>query len=130
MSETNTDTGRRQATVLAVDDEDMVLELVVEVLTELGLSPLATGNPRSALRILQSSTQIDLLITDVRMPEMSGLDLAEQARNLHPDLKVLFITGYSADFHQGHRELTKGTALLTKPFTLDMLAQTIQEMIE
>jgi CheY-like chemotaxis protein len=119
----------RRATVVAVDDEGTVLDLVVEVLNELGLSPFATGSPRSALQILAENPCVDLLITDVQMPEMSGVALAEQARLLHPNVRILFITGYAASFSGGLRNRMEGSALLTKPFALDALARTVEELI-
>jgi CheY-like chemotaxis protein len=122
-------TAPRRATVVAVDDEGTVLQLVVEVLNELGLAPLATGSPRSALEILAENSCVDLLITDVRMPEMSGVTLAQHARRLHPNVRILFITGYAADFSDGMRDHMEGTFLLTKPFALDVLAQTIEKLI-
>jgi two-component system cell cycle sensor histidine kinase/response regulator CckA len=121
--------GLRRATVVAVDDESIVLELVVEVLNELGLAAFATGNPRSALAMLTENPCVDLLITDVRMPEMSGVTLARHARRLHPNVRILFITGYAADFSGGVRDRMEGTTLLTKPFALDVLASTIEELM-
>ncbi|MDO6413949.1 ATP-binding protein [Sphingomonas sp. BIUV-7] len=117
-------------TVLIVDDEPTVRMLVVEVLEELGHTPLEAGDGAAALRILQSGARIDLLITDVGLPgQMNGRQVADAALALSPELRVLFITGYAENAVIGSRQLDPNMALLTKPFAMDALASRVREML-
>jgi CheY-like chemotaxis protein len=83
-------------TILVVDDEPAVLEYAAEVLEGCGYSVLKTADGANALVLLRSNRQIDLLFTDLVMPEIDGIELVRRARAELPDLKVLFTTGYSA----------------------------------
>lgn len=107
--------------VLAVDDEELVLFLLTDFLVELGCEVISAGSAAAALAILRGEQTFDVLITDVRMPEMSGLALADAARAMQPDLPVIFVSGYSPEFSGTHDRFNRHTALLTKPFTLAML---------
>jgi two-component system cell cycle sensor histidine kinase/response regulator CckA len=91
---------------------------------------LEAGHAEEALRLCQEHAgQIDLLITDVVMPEMSGPELAEQAAQLYPNLKVLYISGY-ADEELRERHIQNAVPiLLEKPFTSDTLARRVQEVL-
>jgi PAS domain S-box-containing protein len=115
--------------VLVVEDEDMVRMLVVEVLNDLGYRALEAIDGPSALRILQSSQRIDLLVTDIGLPEMNGRQVADAARSTRPTLKILFMTGY-AEGAASSEFLEKGMQIISKPFTMDKLAEKIQEIIE
>jgi signal transduction histidine kinase len=107
-------------TVLIVDDEPTVRMLVIEVLEDL-----------AALRILQSSTPVDLLISDVGLPGgTNGRQLADAARTARPGLKVLFITGYAENAIIGNGQLGAGMRVLTKPFVVETFAARVLEMIE
>jgi PAS domain S-box-containing protein len=117
--------------VLVVDDEEAVRMLVVEVLKDLGYESLEAEDGTSGLKILQSNTRIDLLVTDVGLPGgMNGRQLADAARSVRSDLKVLFITGYAenAVINQGHLE--PGMQIMTKPFAMEALGTKIRAMIE
>jgi CheY-like chemotaxis protein len=118
-------------TVLIVEDEALVRMLIVEVLEDLGYASLEAGGAVSALRVFESGTRVDLLITDVGLPgSLNGRQLADAARELRPDLKVLFITGYAQNAAIGNGVLEPGMAMMTKPFALDALAAKIRAMIE
>jgi two-component system, cell cycle response regulator CpdR len=82
-------------TVLFVEDDDGVRESVAELLAARGFRMLVAHDAREALRLL-AENRVDALFTDIVMPGIDGVDLARQARRLHPELKVLFMTGYSA----------------------------------
>jgi PAS domain S-box-containing protein len=111
-------------TVLVVDDEPTIRLLVGEVLQDLGLQGIECSDGISALKILESDRRIDLLVTDVGLPNgINGRQLADAARVLRPELKVLFITGYAENAVFGHGVLPTGFAVLTKPFEMDMLAK-------
>ncbi len=84
----------------------------------------------AALRVLRSNARIDLLITDVGLPGgMNGRQMADAAREVRPELKVLFITGYAENAAIGNGLLAAGMAVLTKPFALDALGSRIKDMI-
>ncbi len=117
-------------TVLVVEDDPGVRLIVTEVLDELGYQHLEAADGREAVRILQSQVPIDLLITDVGLPNMNGRQLAEVARETRPRLKVLFVTGYAEKAAVRHGFLEEGMDMLTKPFALDALGTKIREMIE
>jgi PAS domain S-box-containing protein len=118
-------------TVLVVDDEETLRMLVTETLEELGYAALEAADGSAALTILESPARIDLLVTDVGLPGLNGRQLAEAARRVRPDLRVLFITGYAHNAAIGSGGLLDpGMEIVTKPFALDMLAGKIRDMIE
>ncbi len=118
-------------TVLVVDDEATVRMLVAEVLTESFYSVLEAGDGASALKILESDSRVDLMISDVGLPGgMNGRQVADAARVLRPGLKVLFITGYAENAAIGNGLLAPGMEILAKPFAMSTLANKVREMIE
>ena len=120
---------RSDEVVLVVEDEPMVRLLVVEVLKDLGYHALEAENGVSATRILHSAQRIDLLVTDVGLPDMSGRHVADAAMAARKDLKVLFMTGY-ADKAAGDTFMDEDREIITKPFAMDVLSARIREMIE
>jgi PAS domain S-box-containing protein len=125
----NAHRARRGETVLVVEDETSVRELVVDVLSDLGYRALEAIDGPSSLQILRSGARIDLLVTDVGLPGMSGRQVADAAREQRPDLKVLFITGYAESAAIGNGFLAPGMEMMTKPFAVDALAARIRDMI-
>jgi PAS domain S-box-containing protein len=117
-------------TVLIVEDDAAVRMLVVEVLEELGYRFIEAADGTQAVLVLQSSQPVDLLITDVGLPGMSGREIAQLARSRHPDIKVLFITGYANETVNPQRLLEPGMQLVKKPFALEALARKIREMLQ
>ncbi|MBU1314567.1 MAG: PAS domain S-box protein [Alphaproteobacteria bacterium] len=116
--------------VLVVDDEPLVRMLVVDALEELGYIPVEAGDGPSAMNVLQSETRIDLLITDVGLPNgMNGRQVADAARQLRPGLNVLFITGYAENAVLNHGHLEHGMQVITKPFDMSELSRRIQTMM-
>ncbi len=116
-------------TVLVVDDEPQVRELIVALLQDMGHHCLQAEDGPGGLQIARSSIQaIDLLITDVGLPGLSGRQLAAQLRELRPDLKVLFITGYANDAIFDV-DAAPGVELLNKPFTMTELAVRVRNLI-
>jgi CheY-like chemotaxis protein len=117
-------------TVLVVDDEESVRDLVTEVLEELGYTVLAAGTGASGLHILNSGRRVDVLVTDVGLPGgMNGRQLADAALVTRPDLKILFITGYAEHAVLGQGHLKSGMHILTKPFSLETLGQKVGEIV-
>ena len=117
-------------TILLVDDEATIRHLVEEVLDELGYTVIGAADGAAGLKVLQSGSRIDLLITDVGLPNgMNGRQVADAARALKPGLKVLFITGYAENAAVGNGHLERGMELLTKPFSLDDLTRKVRSML-
>ncbi len=117
-------------TILIVDDEATIRHLVNEVLDEVGYTVIGAADGAAGLKVLQSGARIDLLITDVGLPNgMNGRQVADAGRSLRPGLKVLFITGYAENAAVGNGHLEPGMELLTKPFTLDALTSKVNEMM-
>lgn len=118
-------------TILLVEDEPEILEMTRTMLEEKGYSVLSAASPASAIQIARAQTdRIHLLITDVIMPEMNGRDLAERLRELFPEIKRLFMSGYTANVivHQGM--LNDGVAFLQKPFSINELAEKVREVLD
>jgi CheY-like chemotaxis protein len=117
-------------TVLVVDDEPTVRKLVSEVLEELGYLAIEVGDGKAAVEVLESDVRLDLLVTDVGLPGgMNGRQIADAARVVRPDLKVLFITGYDETAALGAGYLAPGMRVLTKPFGLEELAGRIRLLL-
>ncbi len=132
LAGTRTEAPRAEAgeTVLVVEDEPVIRDLIVEVLQDLGYQALEAPDGPSGLRILQSRTRIDLLVTDVGLPGINGRQLADQARVTRPDLKVLFITGYAENATRASGFLDPGMEMITKPFAVEALTTRIRAMLQ
>jgi len=117
-------------TVLVVEDDPAVRLLVLEVLNELGYAGLEAVDSESALQILASRDRIDLLISDVGLPNgLNGRQLAEVAREQRPNLPVLFVTGYAERATERREFLGPGMQMITKPFAMEALAAKVKEII-
>jgi PAS domain S-box-containing protein len=116
-------------TILVVEDDDTVRLIMSDALQDLGYHVLLAADARPAIALLQSEQRIDLLISDVVLPHVSGRKLAELARNLRPHLKVLFVTGYAEQATIRGEFLDVGMDMLTKPFALDALGAKVHTMI-
>jgi PAS domain S-box-containing protein len=118
-------------TVLVIDDEEPIRMLISDVLGEAGYRVLEAHDGPSGLKILQSETRVDLLITDVGLPGgFNGRQVADAARQTRPDLKVLFVTGYAENAVVGNGRLDPGMQVITKPFQMTALALRVREIIE
>jgi PAS domain S-box-containing protein len=114
-------------TVLVVEDEPSILELTRRVLETQGFTVLTASSARDALELVASHQgAIDLLLTDVIMPEMNGRDLSEKARALRPQLKLLFMSGHPADVIASRGLLNPGVSLVEKPFSIDALLEHVR----
>jgi PAS domain S-box-containing protein len=117
-------------TVLVVDDETTIRHLIDEVLGELGYTVIGAADGAAGVKVLQSDARIDLLITDVGLPNgLNGRQVADAGRVLRPGLKVLFITGFAENAAVGNGHLDAGMELLTKPFTLEALSTKVANML-
>jgi two-component system cell cycle sensor histidine kinase/response regulator CckA len=119
-------------TVLVVEDEEGVRELVRRVLARHGYEVLEARHGRDALLEAEHHAKIDLLLTDVVMPEMGGVPLATALRGRRPDLRVLYMSGYTEEeiVRRGEAGEEGGLPLLQKPFTGDVLARAVREMLD
>ena len=117
--------------VLVVDDETVLRMLMLDVLQEAGYRGLEAPDGPSALKILESDTRIDLLITDVGLPNgLNGRQIADAARKHRRNLKVLFITGYAENAVVGNGHLEPGMQVMTKPFEIAAFSQKVRDMID
>ena len=117
--------------VLVVDDEPSIRALLIDVLDEQGYAINEAADGNSALRLLQAGTHIDLLITDVGLPNgLNGRQVADAARALLPQLKVLFITGYAENAVLNHGHVEPGMEVLTKPFSISDLTRRVDRLLQ
>jgi CheY-like chemotaxis protein len=122
---------RGTESVLIVEDEQMVRELVTEILEAEGYEVMASHLGHDALRLSSEFPgALDLLITDVVMPEMSGRELAERLLKQHPETKLLFISGYTDDAIMRYGISEAEMAFLQKPFTPDELIRKVREILD
>ncbi len=117
---------RGSETILLVEDEELLCHVVVDMLGHLGYKVLGATSGKQALALAQEySGRIDVLITDVLLPELGGPQLADSLRGSRPDLKVIFVSGDA----EAKGLLGLGDALLQKPFTIKMLSAKLREVL-
>jgi CheY-like chemotaxis protein len=118
-------------TVLLVEDELLVRQLTHEILRRHGYHVLEAADGLEALTLIHDHPgPIDLLLTDVVMPRMSGHELVERARPVRPEMRVLYVSGYSEEAIARQGQLTEGVDLLAKPFTPGLLTAKIRELLD
>src|SRR3984957_6877651 len=124
MSDTQT------GTILVVDDEPEIRKLVTAMLTRNGFKVLTADNGENAIRLFRTNPGIDLLLTDVVAPGMSGPMIADQIAALNPSIKVLFMSGYDGTTVVQRYVVEKGYTLLPKPFTVEQLERQVAHALE
>ncbi len=118
-------------TLLVVEDEAAILEMVQDMLENMGYQVLPANTPSQAIDIGKTHPDnIDLLMTDVIMPEMNGKDLARNLVAVYPGLKTLFMSGYTADVIAHHGILEKNVAFIQKPFSMNELADRVRDVLD
>jgi two-component system cell cycle sensor histidine kinase/response regulator CckA len=122
---------RGSETVLLVEDEDMVRNLTSELLEESGYVVLSASGGQEALNFgKKHNDRIDLLITDVVMPKISGKEVAEQLKKIHPETKVLFMSGYTDEAIVHHGIVDSHIAFIQKPFSENALTRKVREVLD
>ncbi len=117
-------------TILLVEDDEMVLKMVSDMLEALGYMVIASENPLDALSLCEKGvTPIDLVITDVVMPQMSGKELRDKLIARSTDMKILFMSGYTSNIIAQHGVLEEGMQFIQKPFSINMLSEKVKQMI-
>lgn len=117
-------------TLLVVEDEPAILEMSKTMLEELGYRVLAAGTPGEAIGLAEGhEIKIDLLITDIVMPEMNGHDLAERLQSLYPGIKNLFMSGFTANVIARRGVLDEGEHFIQKPFSMEVLSVKVWEAL-
>lgn len=127
---TSTVSAQQRRTILIVEDEPKVLKMTTMVVESLGYTVLAAASPKEAIDLAADySDRIDLLMTDVVMPEMNGRNLATHLRPICPHLKCLFMSGYTADVIAYQGVLDVGVAYIQKPFSKTEIAATLRDVL-
>ena len=116
--------------VLVVEDDEKIRFLSVEALRDFGYTVVQAGDASQALAVLAVTPRVDLLFTDIVMPDMNGRQLADRARETRPDLKVLYTTGFTKNAGVHNGILDPGVALISKPFTIDQLAIKVRLVLD
>ena len=127
----STDFAHGNETILLVEDESAILAVAQSMLESLGYRVLTASTPGEALEVAsQYPHTIHLLVSDVVMPEMNGLDLSKRLLALNPRLKRLFTSGYSSDVMAQHGLVEAGIRFIQKPFDLDAIARKVRETLD
>jgi CheY-like chemotaxis protein len=122
---------RGMESVLIVEDDDAVRSVAQRILASHGYVVLEAACGAAALRLYDETTPpVDLVLTDVVMPEMSGAEMARQLRERHPAIRVLFMSGYTGEAAIRQRVLEPGAPFIEKPFAPEALAAKVREMLD
>ena len=114
-----------------MEDEAAIVAIVARTLARQGYTVLTAGTPAEAIRLAsEHAGAIDLLMTDVIMPEMNGWDLAIRLRSLRPQLKCLFMSGYTAEVIASRGMLDEGMQFIQKPFALEGMAVKVRQVLD
>ncbi len=118
-------------TIMVVEDDEMVLRMIRTVLAKKGYRVLGAADGRQCLEVLSAHPgEVDLLLTDVIMPDMNGRVLYERMSEAYPDVKVLFMSGYTDNVIAHHGILDAGVKFIPKPFSMNALAEKVREVLE
>ncbi|MFC1844211.1 response regulator [Thermodesulfobacteriota bacterium] len=119
---------KKSATVLVVDDDPVILDLVKEQISEYGYEPILASNGKEAMEAANKKNRIDLLLTDIMMPGINGIDLARQFLTLYPETRVLFMSGFMCP-SLAHFIPDTERAFLQKPFQIHNLIAKMRSIL-
>jgi CheY-like chemotaxis protein len=130
-AETDANALRGGETILVAEDEESIARLTEGILARLGYTVLVAHTPGEALALAeQRIDQIQLLLTDVVMPEMNGRELFERLSSLRSGMRVLFMSGYTADIISQRGVIEEGTQFIQKPFSMRVIASRVREVLD
>jgi len=130
MEKARRDMDGRRGTVLLVEDSDSVRAVVAKMLEEGGLTVLQASGGEEALAFARrGDAQIDLLLTDIVMPEVSGVELADRMERERPDVRILFMTGYAEEVVVNEGILGKDRECIGKPFTQEQITRRVRKIL-
>jgi DNA-binding NtrC family response regulator len=110
--------------VLLVEDEDFLREMIMEILLDAGFNVIEASDGHAGLRVLRSDRRIDVLLSDIKLPDIDGYQVAEAGNGLRPGLKVILMTGYApSPLPEALQPVVY--RVLQKPFSLDLLPETV-----
>ena len=115
--------------ILLVEDEEMLLWTTTRILEEMGYTVIQAETPEKAVAICERGEQIDLIITDVVMPGMNGREMTERIRSVRPDMRVLFMSGYTADIVAQRGIVEEGMFYISKPLDTRHLNEKIRQVL-
>ena len=119
------------ATLLVVEDADDLREITELILTRNGYHVITSSNGKAALEVVKNyAAKIDLLLTDVVMPHMQGPELAKRVSELHPEIRVLYMSGYAQPMLGDSGILEEGILLIEKPFTEPILLAKVEQALQ
>ena len=122
---------QRSVTILIVEDDDNLRNLLQRTLEAVGFPVLPAADGAQGLRLCQQHNgTIDLMVSDIVMPRLNGLQLAEQVRATHPDMKFLFITGFADEFPELRELVRTGATILEKPFLPSELLRKVEDTLD
>jgi PAS domain S-box-containing protein len=117
-------------TILLAEDEDAIRQLMEEFLKRAGYTVLAAPDGQQALQLAEDcGYEIDVLVTDIIMPRMTGMELARRLSGRRPETKVVYMTGHAEDFDMRYAVMAQGNAILQKPFELGALAHALKDVL-
>ncbi|MFN2602463.1 MAG: PAS domain S-box protein [Gemmatimonadaceae bacterium] len=117
-------------TILVVEDDAALRKMAVRILDRAGYAVLAAGTPKKAIEIAATLQRIDLLLTDLVLPEMSGRELAERLSERLPEMRILYMSGYTDDSVVRHGVLERESQFIHKPFAHDALLRKVRETLD
>jgi len=121
---------KRRGRILVVDDQPLVARAVRAILVHEGFQVETASNGREALNLLLSDPRFDLIITDVRMPEMDGLELLRQSRQLRKDLPIIIMTAYTNRKNRQHAIEEGAFDYIPKPFGIKVLLKAVRDALK
>jgi signal transduction histidine kinase len=132
-NEPTTTLPKGEESILLVEDEPAVRQIVTELLEQQGYTVFSAVNGEDALRLIDNEDlpqKLDLLLTDIVMPRLTGTALADKMRGRYADLRIVFMSGYADESLAKQGTLEAGTAFIQKPFTLEVLARKIRQVLD